>query len=125
MNKNKFIKDSLDLIKLYFDATFVGDKDISEERILTSLKYTLFDFRKMLMMNKKAYKIKKQDRAEAVKYFKSIAETICWGYMYLGKKKFSGSLEKRADILNWKQSLNGKKKKPLKSLRKVRGYQND
>jgi len=92
-----FILDMVGLVELSTSKNLIN-ANYSEDRILTSLKSTLFDFRCMLQENRVFYNIKKEDMHLIVRLFKNAIEPTYWRCWNNGERKHTGEFSKRVEV---------------------------
>jgi len=92
-----FIMDTVELIELSMSKNLINSS-YSEDRVLTSLKSTLFDFRCMLQENREMYEIRKSDMHLVIRLFKNAIEPTYWRCWNNGERKYAGEFNKRVEI---------------------------
>ena len=91
-----FIFDVVGLIELSTNKNLINS-NYSENRVLTALKFTLFDFRKMLM-HRGYYGLHKYNMDLIVRLFKNAIEPTYWRCLNNGERKYAGDLSKRVEV---------------------------
>lgn len=92
-----FILDMVGLVELSTSKNLINS-NLSEDRILTSLKSTLFDFRCMLQENRGLYEIDKPDMHLVVRLFKNAIEPTYWRCWNNGERRHTGEFSKRLEV---------------------------
>jgi len=92
-----FIMDTVGLIELSTSKNLINS-NYSEDRVLITLKSTLFDFRCMLQENRECYEIKKSDMHLIIRLFKNAIEPTYWRCWNNGERKYAGDLNKRIEL---------------------------
>jgi len=92
-----FIFDMLGLVDLATSKNLINS-NYSEERVLMSLKSTLFDFRCMLQEKREFYKIEKSDMHLIIRLFKNAVEPTYWRCWNNGERKYAGEFNKRVEV---------------------------
>ena len=97
MANNTFIMDMMGLVELSTSKNLINSS-YSEDRVLTALKSTLFDFRCMLQENRGVYEINKSDMHLVVRLFKNAIEPTYWRCWNNGERKYAGEFNKRVEV---------------------------
>ena len=97
MANNTFIMDMMGLVELSTSKNLINSS-YSEDRVLTALRSTLFDFRCMLQENRQIYDIQKSDMHLVVRLFKNAIEPTYWRCWNNGERKYAGEFNKRVEV---------------------------
>lgn len=91
-----FIFDTVGLIELSTSKNLINS-NYSEGRVLTALKFTLYDFR-VMMMNRQYYELDKQNMHLIVRLFKNAIEPTYWRCLNNGERKYASEISKRMEV---------------------------